>query len=514
MSKFKNTITSTLPGVLEHNTKEAEFWRQNLQPPIIYKDLSAINSVDVRDKNLVLATASTRITLFDICGMQNKKTFSSSNDVKLYSAKFRGNSQQIFISGAGDGLVRVWDTKKSKPLRLLGQSEKSQDKRHEAAVHCVNWKDNDTFSLGDDKSIKLWDVTEDSVITEFGTKDDKPHEDYIRGSVYIDRYQSIVSGSYDHTVKVWDHRSPDVAKHNFNHGAQVESVTCRNSMIISAGDNYLTLYDMIAGKVFQKIKNVHNKTITSVYNYENYLFSASIDGYVKIYDINYVIASSISYVPSQALSCCYNGRTLAVGMLDGFVSVNQMKPQTKGQKNLQGTANGEEEFDEDFQAFDFSKGLFTENRKLDIGQNTLVVRSKLKKNKLDKHEELLKRFEHSKALSNVLKRFRESDPKMVVNFCQELIRRGALEKALAGKMDRDVRTVIQFICRHISDCRYSRILTDVALSLVNVYVGQINRSIVLQKLFKRMMVVVEKEMKSMSALAQLTGRLEMVCNAD
>ena len=113
-----------------------------------------------------------------------------------------------------------------------------------------------------------------------------------------------------------------------------------------------------------------------------------------------------------------------------------------------------------------------------------------------------------------MKKYRQNEPKIVINFFQELIRRDALSKALAGRMDREVRTVIQFICQHISDCRYSRILIDVALSLVNVYIGQINRSTILQNLFKRMMIIVEKEIKSMQVLAQLTGRLEMICNAD
>lgn len=506
MATFKSTPQTTLPATSEPLSEAAKFWKTHLNPATVYKELSAINSIDINQRGEILTTSSTRISLYEAANLQVKRSFSTSNHTLLYNGTFRQDNAKIFASGSSDGIVRVWDVKKSKPLRLLGTSEKSKSKKHTAAVHRVNFNGiNQLFSCGDDKTIKLWDITEDSVLRSFGVGN--THDDYIRASCFVDCMSSFVSGSYDHTVKVWDHRAPQSCTFQFNHGAPVESVTSRDLMVISAGDTTIKIFDLVAGKVMKCIENAHHKTITCVHNKENYLLSASIDGYLKVFDINLDVAASFSYVPSQLLSCCFNGSSLAVGASDGILSVNRVKgiPKARLPANLHADDDAADEFF-------FDSIPSRKKQKLNVGQ-AVVVNAGKKQKILEKHEELLRKFKHTTALNRVLRVYAKNEPQIVVNFMQELIRRSALKNALAGRPDNQLKFIMAFLTQHLSDPRFSRILIDVSLALVEVYTTQINRSSEIQAVFKHLSQTLASVISALTEMTKISGQLQLIINS-
>lgn len=506
MATFKSIRQTTLPSITEPLSEAARFWKTNLNPATVYKELSAINWIDINPRGEILTTSSTRISLYEAANLQVKRSFSTSNHTLLYSGTFRQDNAKIFASGSSDGVVRVWDVKKSKPLRLLGTSEKSKSQKHTAAVHRVNFNGiNQLFTCGDDKVIKLWDITEDSVLRSFG--EGNTHDDYIRASCLVECMSSFVSGSYDHTVKVWDHRAPQNCTFQFNHGSPVESVTSRDFTVISAGETSIKVFDLVAGKVVKTIENAHHKTITCVQNKDNYLLSASIDGYLKVFDINLNVAASFSYVPSQLLSCCFNGFSLAVGASDGILSVNRIKGISKAQKMT--NVSDEDAADEFF--FD-SIPLSRKKPKLNVGQS-LVVNANKKHKTLDKHEELLRKFKHTTALNRVFRIHAKSDPQIVINFMQELIRRSALKSALAGRPDKQLKFIIAFLTQHLSDPRFSRILIDVSLALVEVYTSQINRSKEIQTVFMHLSKTLANEISVLTEMTKISGQLQLLMNS-
>ena len=89
-----------------------------------------------------------------------------------------------------------------------------------------------------------------------------------------------MSGSYDHTVKLWDKRQQDKYTANFDHGCPVESICLlpNGSLLASAGGHEIRIWDLIAGKLLTAI-TPHNKTITSLGIASNgtRLVSASLD---------------------------------------------------------------------------------------------------------------------------------------------------------------------------------------------------------------------------------------------
>ena len=146
------------------------------------------------------------------------------------------------------------------------------------------------FSAGDDALLTYWDVpSETQLLTIPGA-----HKDYIRaGSTSPVSSEVIATGSYDHSVKVWDVRVSNNSSIvlNFDHGDPVESVLFLPSggLIATAGGNCVKIWDVIGGGRLIHTMNHHNKTVTSMClgrigdenSGESRILSVSIDGYLK-----------------------------------------------------------------------------------------------------------------------------------------------------------------------------------------------------------------------------------------
>ena len=88
----------------------------------------------------------------------------------------------------------------------------------------------------------------------------------MRAGCVSDSHSDIVmSGSYDHTVKLWDIRQPETPTTNFNHGCPVESICLlpNGSLLASAGGHEIRIWDLLAGKLLTTL-SPHNKTITTL----------------------------------------------------------------------------------------------------------------------------------------------------------------------------------------------------------------------------------------------------------
>jgi len=117
------------------------------------------------------------------------------------------------------------------------------------------------MSASDDRTVRLWDVAEEKEMHCFrghtvrGRASGTPYtpapslplrlsfpviddrQDYIRaGTVCEDNANLLITGSYDHTVKLWDVRSGECTL-TINHGSPVESLLVfpGASAIITAG---------------------------------------------------------------------------------------------------------------------------------------------------------------------------------------------------------------------------------------------------------------------------------------
>ncbi len=80
-----------------------------------------------------------------------------------------------------------------------------------------------------------------------------------------------------------------------------------------------------------------------------------------------------------------------------------------------------------------------------------------------RHDSHLRRFEHSRALDAALRPFvQKRSPETTHAVLGELRRRGALRAALAGRDERGLAPILNFVGRHVGDPRFSELAIEVA----------------------------------------------------
>jgi U3 small nucleolar RNA-associated protein 15 len=249
-----------------------------------------------------------------------KKTISRFKEI-AYSGCFREDGQ-LLVAGDGSGLIQVFDSNSRTVMRtFIG---------HSRAVHVTKFSSySQVMSSSDDCTVRCWDLpTGEELISLSG------HKDYIRsGDVHSSSPELWLTGSYDHTVKLWDLRSKETT-FTMCHGAPVESVLLfpGGVMALSAGGNKIKVWDLLSGgRELYSFSN-HQKTITSLAfdSFHRRILSGSLDHHVKIYDAStYKVLHGIKYTaPVLCLASSPTGRHLVVGMSDGCVSI-RYRPEIK-----------------------------------------------------------------------------------------------------------------------------------------------------------------------------------------
>lgn len=167
MLSFKETSTTTLPKIKRPLSKEALFWHKSLQPAKVVKEYGLISRLDLNPTNNDLLVSSlSRICIYNINNMEVKKSFQSHTSHSVYWASYRTSDHRLFTSSTEEGKINVFDTDNSKPIRTLG--EHSTD-GHVNSVHCSEFAAHSkVVSFSDDKHVKLWDITDGSMVQDIG----------------------------------------------------------------------------------------------------------------------------------------------------------------------------------------------------------------------------------------------------------------------------------------------------------------------------------------------------------
>lgn len=132
------------------------------------------------------------------------------------------------------------------------------------------------MTASDDAHVRIFDLATSSTITKL-----KAHKDYIRsGCTSLSSDDLIVTGSYDHTIKMIDSRINSVVM-SADHGEPVENVLMfpSSNMIVSCGGNSIKIWDVLKGGNLIHTMINHHKTVTSLAFSHNhkFLLSAGLD---------------------------------------------------------------------------------------------------------------------------------------------------------------------------------------------------------------------------------------------
>lgn len=488
MASFKPTKVQFLPKLGETVTEETLYWK-NYKSPVQIKEFGAITKIDFSPlpPHNYAVTASTRIHVYGPHSQEPIRSFTRFRDT-AYGGSFRGDGK-LLVAGSEEGLIRLFD--------ISGRVALRQFAGHSKAVHMTSFL-SDGFRVvsgSDDLSCRVWDVpsaVELSSLTE--------HTDYIRALAPSKLNPDLfVTGSYDHTVKVFDMRSGRSVM-TMQHGHPVECVLLYPSeaLLVSTGGRYVKVWDLLkGGQELVSLKN-HHKTVTCacLSSVSNKLLTGSLDRHVKVYNSSYKVVHNFDCDASiLSMAIAPGDEVLAVGMTNGVLSVRHRR-HPKDKETTSRRRRGP------------SYRVFVKGKNFVPRQDDFLV-SKPVKQYLQKYDKQLKSFEVSKALDTALQTWtRTTKPDVTVAVIIELNRRGTLKNALAGRNEVSLNKILNFLLKYIFDPRFSRPLLMVGDIVLDLYQQVFHESPVVERQLLRLMEVLGREAELQQELLRVLGILD------
>ncbi|KAK4689010.1 hypothetical protein P7C73_g1086, partial [Tremellales sp. Uapishka_1] len=131
------------------------------------------------------------------------------------------------VSASGNGSFIVWDMNTGAEVR-----RGTGDGR---GLACVVWKGDYILTGSVDRSIKLFSATSTALLRTF-----EGHTDLVRTLAMDPELGIIVSGSYDHTINIWDFNTGElIRKLPFNHASLIFDIKLTPTRLISASHDKL-----------------------------------------------------------------------------------------------------------------------------------------------------------------------------------------------------------------------------------------------------------------------------------
>ncbi|XP_076907682.1 protein SLOW WALKER 1-like [Bidens hawaiensis] len=503
--KLKPTSTKSSPP-------ETKYW-ESFRPKETQTLVSSITSLAFSPSHPhhFAATHSATVTIFSSQTLQPKSTIKDFKDVAT-SASFRSDGQ-LLAAGSHSGSIQVFDVKKRVALRTL--------REHTRPVHFVGYPRVDKLHLlsgGDDAVVKYWDIVKG--VKEY---DLIGHKDYVRcgdGSPASD--DMFVTGSYDHTVRVWDVRVNKGSMLTVNHGAPVEDVIYLPSggLIATAGGSVVKIWDVIGGGKLLYSMEKHNKTVTSLcvgrigtdspnFTDQSRILSVSLDGYLKVFDYSTLKVTFSKRYPAALTSVAFSPdcSTRVVGSANGVLFAGKRKTVGKVEpvKGEWGNYIGFGAVDEPEKRVlrpsyfrYFSRGQSEKPSKGDY----LIMRPK--RVKLAEHDKLLKKFHHKEALVSALQ---AKNPENVVAVIEELVSRKKLMKCVLNLGTDELGLLLGFLHKYCTVPRYAGVLIVLAKKVVEYRVDDINGSDELKVYVRYLKRLVVEEIRIQESLQEIQGMI-------
>jgi len=494
MTSFKRTEVVKYSKQLKTGKSDINWGRW--EPPVTIQEYGAINRVDISpvDPHYFAITSYSKVLIYNPVVRDVFKTVTKFQDA-AFGGKFRRDGKLLCV-GTSEGLVKVFDVSTKTMLRVL--------RGHTTAVHqCEFTPDNlHVVSFSDDKSVGIWDIPTESQLDSLNG-----HTDYARcGATAAGSSDLLVSGSYDQTVLLWDRRNSTEPVVKINHGAPVEDVLFLpgDSILVSAGDNTIKVWDLTAGGRMLTSVSPHHKTVTSLCLADggDSIVSASLDRQVKrIRMSDFCVTGSMSF-PSSVLSIAVhpNDNYVVAGMSDGLTQiVERSKESVVDGIKVDGRRARRERSHRYLKYTHFTPNagdIIIDGSKKDI------------ETKYDHH---LRSYNYTQALDVSLVGWKSTrQPEIIHSVLYELMRRDGLRRALAGRDEKSLTKVLTFVINFLLDIRFQQVLLHVADILVEMYLNRPDNSENINKLFTKLEAKLERKLSYDQELTKLQGCIDMI----
>ena len=395
-------------------------------------------------------------------------------------------------------MIRVFDAHSRSVLRTFGDV-------HKRPIRVTRFSTNNHHIMAgsDDCTVTGWDLQgQSNLFTLSG------HKDQVRAGLVSPASENVwISGSHDHTIKVWDTRSLECLA-TLEHQAPIEDIVALpgGGIILSAAGNEVKIWDVVGGFRLLDTLSAHQKAVTSL-SYDpsrSRLFTSSLDSTVKVFDTNtYKILHVIKYpAPILSVGISPSNTHLVTGMSDGMLSIRHRVVKLQ----------------EEVKSKSFAQPYQTKSKELPVinraylmrGQDSTATSSdykieRTKRQKLRRYDIHLKKFQYKKALDAALD---VKDPLVVCSLFEEFIRRNALVVPLSGRNEVTLKPLLQFCVAYMRNPRYTSTILTVSNHILDLYAPTIGLSPTIDKLFVNLQSKVNHEIEFHKQMTSLMGIFE------
>lgn len=471
-------------------------------------------------------TASTRVAVLDARTLETRHLITKFRSAAL-SGRFRADGR-LLCAGDEAGVVRVFDARSRAELRVL--------RGHGAAVRSVRFAADrvQLVSGGDDGAVRAWDLATGACVRCYAAA----HREQVRSVEGSPATAGLwASASYDGTVRLWDLRAPAAEPAlTLTHDAPVEAALFfpNGNALVSAAGSALFVWDLLGGgRVLAQVRN-HQKAVTALALDPDgtRILSGGVDRLVKVYDVqSYRVLHTMSHhAPVLSLAMSPDRQRLALGAADGDLCVMTRVPDPDDDDYVEGAASSS---GPDGDEYSHNKG--------GLGSGTASLRSLLRgggtagstttgstpaeaeeraraeaeataraARQMPQYDRMLRKFQYKAALDAALE---TTQPGVVVGLLQELIHRGGLLIALAGRDETTLEPLLVFLVNYCTAPQYTAFLTTVCTAVINMYASTLGRSVRVDELFFKLQTRLHREIDLQNELLRLMGALDMIVAA-
>jgi U3 small nucleolar RNA-associated protein 15 len=189
---------------------EGSVWRR-FRHPLTFRHKAAPTHVEfspVAPHDFAVAS-SLQVDVFSTRTTAIYRSLTRFKDV-VHCCSYRGDGKML-AAGDDAGTVQIFDLGSRAVMRTF--------RGHQRAVHVARFTPDgsNVFTASDDQRAICWDVAAETQVRRFDG-----HTDFVRcGALNPNSPKLLVTGSYDHTVRLWDVNSPKCIM-ELQHAAPVE----------------------------------------------------------------------------------------------------------------------------------------------------------------------------------------------------------------------------------------------------------------------------------------------------
>jgi U3 small nucleolar RNA-associated protein 15 len=359
-----------------------------------------------------------------------------------------------------------------------------------------------------DKTVRVWDLpTESTTFTYDG------HGDYVQCvDVFKQHSHLMVTGSYDHTLRLFDTRASTEPVHAIHLDHPIDACVAfpGSNLVAVANGPQVDMVDFASTSASRvQLANHQKSVLTLAMDTEaGYLLTGGLDQMVKVYNTSTwkVVHSVPCDAAAFAVALSPDDTRLAIGMAGGLVSIRR-------RRNVEPTAAQQAK-----RLAADPIGILTGQRLVRLSEAKALERApnddatvytvpRNKSKRLGDYDKLLKSFQYAKALDAVLARH---SPAVVVAVVHELHYRGGLRQAIARRTEDTLAPILKFILSNIHQPKYTSILIQVAEMVLDTYRHVAITSTATTASLVKLQRILWQEIKQQNQLSELKGMVEMV----